>query len=135
MKQYGGFACLFLFLACRGGESEKKITQSSGPVINSIGRQLPPDAAPLEEQIMMYFIEEPKNLDVSMDNYGVKGADPWLFERLTMFDENDVLGPAAADRWCAAARCRPAAAMPARPFRPLPWRRARRLVLPSISQE
>lgn len=99
MKQYGVFACLFLFLACSGGESGKKITQSSGPVINSIGRQLPPDAAPLEEQIMMYFIEEPKNLDVSMDNYGVKGADPWLFERLTMFDENDVLGPAAADRW------------------------------------
>ena len=47
----------------------------------------------------MYFIEEPKTLDVSMDNYGVKGADPYLFERLTMFDADDVLIPGAADSW------------------------------------
>ena len=47
----------------------------------------------------MYFIEEPKTLDVSLDNYGVKGSDPHLFERLTMFDENDILRPGVADRW------------------------------------
>lgn len=72
---------------------------SSGPVVNSSGKTLPPDAAPLDEQVLMYFIEEPKTLDVSMDNYGVKGADPWLFERLVMFDENDEAGPGAAERW------------------------------------
>ena len=99
MKRYSILACLVLFLACGGGETDHKRFESTGPVINSLGRQLPPDAAPLEEQYMIHFIEEPKTLDVSMDNYGVKGADPWLFERLTMFDENDVLGPGVAERW------------------------------------
>ncbi len=83
---------------CGSGESPAN-PNADGPVVNSLGRQLPPDAAPLREQILMYFIEEPKTLDVSLDNYGVKGSDPFLFERLTMFDANDVLQPGAADRW------------------------------------
>ncbi len=86
-------------LGCGVTEDPDTPTLASGPVINSLRVALPDDAAPLEEQILTYFIEEPNNLDVSLDNYGVKGADPWLFERLTMFDENDVLSPGAADRW------------------------------------
>lgn len=86
-------------LACGSSEEGGGASRQAGPVVNSLGKPLPPDAAPLAEQILMYFIEEPKNLDVSMDNYGVKGADPWLFERLTMFNENDELSPGAAERW------------------------------------
>ena len=89
-----------LVIAACGAEDSGQIAGGTdGPVINSLGVELPPDAAPLSEQILMYFIEEPKTLDVSMDNYGVKGADPWLFERLTMFDENDILSPGAAKSW------------------------------------
>ena len=51
-------------------------------IINSLGRKLPSDAAPLNKQILSYFIEEPQTLDVSIDNYGVKGSDLFLFERL-----------------------------------------------------
>lgn len=89
-----------LALACGGEKPDNAAPKpSSGPIVNSAGVQLPPDAAPLEEQVLSYFIEEPKNLDVSMDNYGVKGADPWLFERLVMFDPDDIAAPGAADSW------------------------------------
>ena len=90
---------VFFCAAACGGDESAQVQIAEGPVINSLGKQLPPDAAPLHEQILMYFIEEPKTLDVSMDNYGVKGADPFLFERLTMFDADDILIPGASDRW------------------------------------
>lgn len=90
------FIVLVIGCANEHGPTEPTI---DGPFINSLGRQLPADAAPLHEQVLMYFIEEPKTLDVSLDNYGVKGSDPHLFERLTMFDANDVLRPGVADRW------------------------------------
>ena len=90
---------VFFCAAACGGDDTTPVQATEGPVVNSLGKQLPPDAAPLHEQILMYFIEEPKTLDVSMDNYGVKGADPYLFERLTMFDADDILIPGAADRW------------------------------------
>ena len=98
---FPGSSLLFLMLVVTGcGIDPIKPSQNvAGPLINSIGRQLPSDAAPLQEQVLMYFIEEPKTLDVSLDNYGVKGSDPHLFERLTMFDENDILRPGVADRW------------------------------------
>ncbi len=68
-------------------------------IINSLGRKLPSDAAPLNKQILSYFIEEPQTLDVSIDNYGVKGSDLFLFERLTMFDHDDLLRSGVASHW------------------------------------
>jgi ABC-type oligopeptide transport system substrate-binding subunit len=92
-------AITVILSGCGDSRQEVATNASSEPSVNSLGRTLPPDAAPLDEQMLMYFIEEPKNLDISLDNYGVKGADPWLFERLVMFNENDEAAPGAADRW------------------------------------
>ncbi|MBM3264014.1 MAG: peptide ABC transporter substrate-binding protein [candidate division Zixibacteria bacterium] len=93
-------AWVVCFATCNGSAEKQNTTSApAGPVVNSVGVELPSDAAPLSEQMLMTFIEEPKTLDISLDNYGVKGADPWLFERLVMFDPDDIAGPGVADRW------------------------------------
>ncbi|MDE2847952.1 MAG: hypothetical protein OXO51_14690, partial [Gemmatimonadota bacterium] len=51
---------VFFCAAACGGDESAQVQIAEGPVINSLGKQLPPDAAPLHEQILMYFIEEPK---------------------------------------------------------------------------
>lgn len=72
--------------------------QNVAPVFNSIGKQLPPDAAPLEFQTYRFMRDEPRSLDVSVNLY-VGQWNEFLFETLVAKDENGDLIPAAADRW------------------------------------
>ncbi len=72
--------------------------QGDAPVFNSIGKQLPPDAAPLEFQTYRFMRDEPRSLDVSVNLY-VGQWNEFLFETLVAKDENGDLIPAAADRW------------------------------------
>jgi ABC-type oligopeptide transport system substrate-binding subunit len=65
---------------------------------NSIGKRLPPDAAPPAQQVFRYFMVEPLSYDISVALYEAQGAVP-LFERLTMLNENLELVPGAAARW------------------------------------
>ena len=66
--------------------------------VNSIGRQLPDDAAPPEQQKFRYMFREPSTLDISVAAYEADGTY-FAFERLVLLDENNELVPAAADRW------------------------------------
>lgn len=66
--------------------------------INSIGVQLPPDAAPLAAQTLRLMAGEPRTLDATLDNYGTGGSQ-YIFERLALLDEEDQLIPGAADSW------------------------------------
>ena len=66
---------------------------------NSLGKAMPADAAPLNQQVLSYFIDEPRSLDISIDNYGAAGTDIWLFERLVMMNADDEPRPGAAERW------------------------------------
>lgn len=72
--------------------------QGDAPAFNSIGKQLPPDAAPLEFQTYRFMRDEPRSLDVSVNLY-VGQWNEFLFETLVAKDENGDLIPAAADRW------------------------------------
>ena len=88
-------------LGCAGvllAEAVTPAPQNAGPVFNSIGKQLPPDAAPLEFQTYRFMRDEPRSLDVSVNLY-VGQWNEFLFETLVSKDENGDLIPAAADRW------------------------------------
>ncbi len=82
----------FLILPMVGARS------GEGPVVNSIGKTMPPDAAPLEQQVLRYTLVEPLTFDVSTNIYEAQGALT-LFERLVMLDKNLELTGAAAESW------------------------------------
>ena len=82
----------FLILSMAGAQTDE------GPVVNSIGKAMPPDAAPLEQQVLRYTLVEPLTFDVSTNIYEAQGALT-LFERLVMLDKNLELTGAAAESW------------------------------------
>ena len=63
------------------------------------GRLLPPDAAPLERQVLYEPVNEPRHLDISRDIYGSGAAINWGGEPLLRRDINQNLVPAMADSW------------------------------------
>lgn len=67
-------------------------------VKNSIGKLLPPDAAPLDQQVYHYLANEPTSLDITVAVYTADGSE-FLFEALTVMDENNEVLPGAAERW------------------------------------
>lgn len=68
------------------------------PLVNSVGRTMPPDAAPLADQIFRYMFREPTTLDIGVAAYEADGTY-FAFERLVLLDENNELVPGAAQRW------------------------------------
>ena len=65
---------------------------------NSIGKLLPPDAAPPEQQVYHYLANEPTSLDITVAVYTADGSE-FFFEALTVMDENNEVLPGAAERW------------------------------------
>ena len=72
--------------------------QAGAPIINTVGKTMPSDAAPLDQQMLRLLHEEPTTLDISIAIYQAKGA-VFTFEGLTRLDHNNELTPAAAERW------------------------------------
>ncbi|MDP7236786.1 MAG: peptide ABC transporter substrate-binding protein [Candidatus Latescibacteria bacterium] len=72
--------------------------QASAPIVNTVGKTMPSDAAPLAQQVLRMLHEEPTTLDISIAVYKAKGA-VFTFEGLTRLDHNNELTPAAAERW------------------------------------
>ncbi|HSK73144.1 MAG TPA: peptide ABC transporter substrate-binding protein [Pyrinomonadaceae bacterium] len=75
------------------------ITNSDVPVVTAQGRILPPDAAPLEKQVLYETASEPRHLDISRDIYGAGVAINWGGEPLLRRDQNQNLVPAMAESW------------------------------------
>lgn len=65
---------------------------------NAVGRLMPVDAAPADQQVFRHMNAEPTNLDIGVAIYEVGGI-VFLFERLTMLDHNNVVIPGAAESW------------------------------------
>jgi oligopeptide transport system substrate-binding protein len=65
---------------------------------NAVGKIMPSDAAPLDQQIFRFLNDEPTNLDIGLAIYEVGGI-VFLFERLTMLDHNNQVIPGAATSW------------------------------------
>ncbi len=68
---------------------------------NSVGQELPPDAAPPHEQVLRIMGRERKHLDVTADQYNasMESGAAFLWERLVMLDENYQVVPGVADKW------------------------------------
>lgn len=84
------------------GSAPKKqtiINNSDVPVVTVQGRTLPPDAAPLEKQVLYEPAAEPRHLDISRDIYGAGVAINWGGEPLLRRDQNQNLVPAMAEKW------------------------------------
>ncbi|MBA3769596.1 MAG: peptide ABC transporter substrate-binding protein [Blastocatellia bacterium] len=67
--------------------------------MTSQGRILPPDAAPLEKQILFEAASEPRHLDIARDIYGSGVAINWGGEPLLRRDMDQNLVPAMAESW------------------------------------
>jgi oligopeptide transport system substrate-binding protein len=73
---------------------------ASPQIFNTLGVELPMDAAPIDRQHLriVYGGAEPRTLDATLDNYG-SGRVEYLFDRLTLLDEDEQLIPGAAESW------------------------------------
>ena len=90
---------LLVIWAATAGTAFVVLSSSALPqLVNSIGKVLPLDAAPLVDQVYHFMRDEPASLDVSVNLY-VGEWNEFLFETLVTRDENGEVIPAAAERW------------------------------------
>lgn len=88
---------VFMLITACGTTTDRDEVRSTGS-INSVGKQLPPDAAPLDRQVLRQSLIEPSTLDVGIALFKAQYI-AFLFEQLVVFDENLELQPAAAESW------------------------------------
>ncbi|MBT5871930.1 MAG: peptide ABC transporter substrate-binding protein [Candidatus Latescibacteria bacterium] len=74
------------------------IYSQAGRIVNSVGKMLPADAAPLARQVIRHMTPEPISLDSSIFPYDTRGTI-LPFEVLLTRDEDMIPGPGAAERW------------------------------------
>ncbi len=84
-----------------GDEESAGIMLSAQPAITPQGRQLPPNAAPLDKQVLYEAAAEPRHLDISRDIYGAGVALNWGGEPFLRRDQNQRLVPALAESYTA----------------------------------
>lgn len=77
----------------------QQISNFDKPFVTPQGRILPPDAAPLEKQVLYEPAAEPRHLDIARDIYGAGVAINWGGEPLLRRDQNQNLVPALAEKW------------------------------------
>ncbi|SVE55888.1 uncharacterized protein METZ01_LOCUS508742, partial [marine metagenome] len=65
-EKYSLTGVLFLLITACGSPAEKEATGTTDSMVNSVGRQLPADAAPLDEQVFRQPLVEPSTLDVGI---------------------------------------------------------------------
>ena len=91
------------FVGCDNSRKNPRnhtISKNNGePIVTPQGRILPPDAAPLEKQILYEAAAEPRHLDIARDIYGAGVAINWGGEPLLRRDQNQNLVPAMAEKW------------------------------------
>jgi oligopeptide transport system substrate-binding protein len=88
------------------GETPAPAATSAEPTelpsnVTSLGRALPEDAAPRDQQVLHLLGVERKHLDVNVNLYdsAMESGAAFLWERLTMLDKNNELVPGAAESW------------------------------------
>lgn len=68
------------------------------PAVNTVGKTMPSDAAPLSRQIYRHMYPEPRTLDVSANIYEASGSLTF-FDPLVKQNTNHQLIPSAAETW------------------------------------
>ncbi len=85
-------------LACGENKGDTEPVSISTSRVNSIGRTLPPDAAPLDQQVFRVMSPEPRTLDATVNLYDTEGTI-LPFETLLKRDENWDPVPAGAESY------------------------------------
>ncbi len=97
----GLLLCLLLFFALpvfQVAQDDSAPPKPDTRPVNTVGKAMPPDAAPLARQVYSFHLPEPTTLDIGIAVYEATGA-VFSFEGLTRPDHNNELMPAAAERW------------------------------------
>lgn len=71
----------------------------AGPVVNSVGVELPADAAPLDQQVFRTMTIEGKHFDVTRNIYETNGMQGSVWEPLVWLDADFNSYPGGADSW------------------------------------
>lgn len=104
LYQWQGVLALVLLLAllvsaCAAPVAAPEAAAPAGPVVNSVGVQLPDDAAPLSQQIFRTTTIEGKHFDVTRSIYETNGMQGTVWEPLVWLDADFNIYPGAADSW------------------------------------
>jgi ABC-type transport system substrate-binding protein len=95
-------AGIFILAGCQGEVDNKQPASPSisavPPGPNTVGKVMPPDAAPLDQQIYRWLLIEPTSLDANVAIYQAQSG-VFAFEGLTWLNHDFELVPGAADRW------------------------------------
>lgn len=102
-KWQGALALVLLLAllagACAAPVAVPQAAAPAGPVVNSVGVQLPDDAAPLSQQIFRTTTIEGKHFDVTRNIYETNGMQGSVWEPLVWLDADFNIYPGAADSW------------------------------------
>ena len=79
--------------------AETTAPAAGGGLVTPQGRELPADAAPIDQQVLYESSAEPKHLDISRDIYSAGPALNWGGEPLLRRDENQNIVPALAESY------------------------------------
>lgn len=93
---------IFILAGCQGTQDENQPARapisSESPGPNTVGKMMPADAAPLDEQIYRWLLIEPTTLDANVAIYQAQSG-VFVFEGLAWLNHDYELVPGAADRW------------------------------------
>ena len=91
--------CLALFIGCTAPVAQAPAESSAaGPVVNSLGVELPADAAPLDQQVYRFAAIEGKHFDTMRNEYEGFAYERTI-EQLAKMGPEGEWHPAAADSW------------------------------------
>ena len=98
------YVCLGMFIlaGCQGRQDNNQpavaTTSSISPGLNTVGKMMPADAAPLDQQFYRWLLIEPTTLDANVAIYQAQSG-VFAFEGLAWLNHDYELVPGAAERW------------------------------------
>jgi len=72
---------------------------AGGRVVNSVGKEMPADAAPLDKQVIKVFGRDNKYYDIGYSQYDTSWPQEMIFETLGRLTKDNIAVPGAAERW------------------------------------
>jgi ABC-type transport system substrate-binding protein len=75
------------------------LAATTGKVVNSIGKEMPADAAPLGQQVLRMMGRDTKYYDIGYSQYDSSWPQEMIFEPLGRLTKDHNAVPGAAERW------------------------------------
>ena len=72
---------------------------ATAKLVNSVGKEMPADAAPLDKQVVRVFGRDSKYYDIGYSQYDTTWPQEMMFETLGRLTKDHVAVPGAAERW------------------------------------